>query len=76
MGSPGVRRRALASRIGREVIAFGRVRPLAERIEAIRAVTPDDVQHVVRTYLQTDVRSVVHIVPPPIDAMAGEEASR
>jgi predicted Zn-dependent peptidase len=67
---------ALASRIGREVVAFGRVRPLAERIEAIRAVTPEDVQRVVRTYLQTDVRSVVHVVPPPIDAAAGEEASR
>lgn len=58
---------SLASRIGREIVAFGRVRPLSERIEAIRAVTPDDVQRVVRTYLRTARRSVVRVMSPPPD---------
>ena len=57
---------ALASRIGREIVAFGRVRPLEERIDAIRAVTPEDVQRVVRTYLQPESRSIVHVIPPPL----------
>ncbi|MHA7837248.1 MAG: M16 family metallopeptidase, partial [bacterium] len=80
---------ALASRIGREIVAFGRVRPLAERLEALRRVSPEDVQRVVRTYLQPHRRSVVHVVASPdADASdasdasnaagdaAGEEASR
>jgi len=54
---------ALASRIGREIVAFGRVRPLQERIDAIRAVTADDIQRVVRTYLQPESRSVIHVIP-------------
>lgn len=68
---------ALASRIGREIVAFGRVRPLGERLEAIRSVTPEDVQRVVRTYLQPQGRSVVHVVSPPAPALEaqGEEAS-
>jgi predicted Zn-dependent peptidase len=67
---------ALASRIGREILAFGRVRPLDERIAAIRAVTPDDVQRVVRTYLQPESRSVIHVVsaPPQPDAAEPEMA--
>jgi len=67
---------ALASRVGREIVAFGRVRPLVERIEAIRAVTPEDVQRVVLTYLQPDARSVVHVVAPPPAAVADEESSQ
>lgn len=55
---------ALAARVGQETIAFGRVRPIEERLAAIRAVTPEDVQRVVRTYLQRPQRSVVHVVPP------------
>lgn len=66
---------ALASRIGREMIAYGRVRPLAERIAAIRSVTAADVQRVVRTYLRPDARTVVHVVtPPPADSSGGSPA--
>jgi len=56
---------ALASRIGREVSTFGRVRPLAERLASIQAVTVEDVQRVARTYLQKDKRSVVHVIAAP-----------
>ncbi|MFK7896500.1 MAG: M16 family metallopeptidase [Myxococcota bacterium] len=63
---------ALASRVGREIVNFGRVRPLAERIEAIRAVTVEDVQRVVKTYLRRDKRSVVHVISPPPDS-SGED---
>ena len=56
---------ALASRIGREVSTFGRVRPLEERIAAIQKVTPEDVKRVANTYLRSDKRSVVHVVAPP-----------
>ncbi|MEE2678231.1 MAG: pitrilysin family protein [Myxococcota bacterium] len=56
---------SLAGRMGREVSTFGRVRPLDERLAAIRAVTPEDVQRVARTYLNDEKRSVVHVVPPP-----------
>jgi predicted Zn-dependent peptidase len=73
---------ALASRIGRDTISFGRVRPLSERIEAIRRVSTDDVQRVVRTYLQPETRSVIHVIPPPPQpgdgpaSDSGEEGSR
>ena len=58
---------ARVSRIGREIVAFGRVRPLEERIDAIRAVTADDIQRVVRTYLQPESRSVIHIIAATTD---------
>jgi predicted Zn-dependent peptidase len=61
---------ALANRIGSDALLFGRVRPLAERLAAIDAVTAADVQRVVRLYLRADRRSVVHVVSPP----AGPEA--
>jgi zinc protease len=61
---------ALASRIGREYSTFGRVRPLDERLTAIQEVTPADVQRVANTYLRTEKRSVVHVVPPPAEASA------
>ena len=48
-----------------DLVAFGRIRPLTERLERIRAVTGDDVQRVARTYLVEDQRSVVHVVPKP-----------
>ena len=67
---------ALASRIGREIVAFGRVRPLEERIDAIRAVTTDDVQRVVRTYLQPESRSVVHVIAARPDENSGAEGTR
>ena len=59
---------ALASRLGRETLTFGRVRPLDERLEAIRAVTAEDVQRVARTYLLPDRRNVVHVLPPTEEA--------
>lgn len=61
---------ALAARIGREMVAYGRVRPLEERIAAIRAVTAEDVRRVVGTYLRSDRRTVVHVIAPPSDAVA------
>ncbi len=67
---------ALASRIGREMVAYGRVRPLAERIAAIRAVTPADVQRVVRTYLRPDSRTVVHVIAPPPAELAAKPAAK
>jgi predicted Zn-dependent peptidase len=56
---------ALAARIGREVASLGRVRPLAERLAAIQAVSAADVQRVARTYLREEKRTVVHVVPRP-----------
>ncbi len=68
---------ALASRIGREMATFGRIRPLEERLAAYRAVTPEDVQRVVATYLVEDQRNVVHVVPEPSEpAGAGEAEAR
>jgi predicted Zn-dependent peptidase len=54
-------------------VTFGRIRPLAERLERIQAVTAEDVQRVARTYLLDEKRSVVQVVPPPGDD-AGEGA--
>ena len=54
-----------AGRIGGEYVAFGRIRPIDERLAAYNAVTAEDVQRVARTYLRDDRRSVVHVVPPP-----------
>jgi predicted Zn-dependent peptidase len=55
---------ALAGRIGSDFTSFGRIRPLDERLERIRAVTAADVQRVARTYLVDDKRNVVHLVAP------------
>jgi predicted Zn-dependent peptidase len=63
---------SLASRIGRDWVTFGRIRPLAERLTEIEAVTAEDVQRVVRSYLVSERRTVVHVVPPP--APAGADA--
>jgi zinc protease len=63
---------ALAARVGRDITTFGRIRPLDERLERIRAVTVEDVQRVARTYLVTEQRSVVHVVPPPQEARPQE----
>ena len=56
---------AIAARIARDYATFGRIRPLDERLERIRAVTAEDVQRVARTYLIDTARSVVRLVPPP-----------
>ncbi len=58
---------ALASRLGREVSTFGRIRPLDERLEAYRKVTPEDVQRVMQQYLVEDQLSVVRVIPPPAE---------
>jgi len=67
----------LGSRIANDWAYFGRIRPLAERLAAIEAVTADDVQRVARTYLVPARRSVVHVVPTPSpegEAVPVEEA--
>jgi predicted Zn-dependent peptidase len=56
---------ALASRIARDYATFGRIRPLSELLDAIQAVTAEDVQRVAAEYLVDEARSVVHVVPPP-----------
>jgi predicted Zn-dependent peptidase len=63
---------ALASRVGGEWVAFGRVRSIDERLAAIEAVEPADVQRVLQTYLVDEHRTVVHVVPPR--APAAQEA--
>jgi zinc protease len=59
---------AIASRIGREYASFGRIRPLAELLQGIQAVTAADVQRVAQKYLVEDKRSVVHVVAPGDDS--------
>ena len=60
---------SLAGRIGGEWVAFGRVRSLEERLAAIDAIQPVDVQRVLQTWLVDDQRTVIHVdVPPPAPA--------
>jgi zinc protease len=54
---------AVGSRLAQETSLFGRIRPLGERLQAIRAVTAADVQRVAARYLVDDGRSVVRVVP-------------
>jgi zinc protease len=56
---------SLASRIGRDYVAFGRIRPLEELLGGIRAVSAEDLQRVARTYLDPTKRSIVRVVPSP-----------
>jgi zinc protease len=56
---------SLASRIGRDWVTFGRIRPLAERLGGIQAVTPEDVSRVMAAYARPETRTVVHVVAPP-----------
>jgi zinc protease len=70
---------AVGMRLGRDWVTFGRIRPLEERLAAIRAVTADDVQRVADVWLEPDEISVVYVVPeeetpepassgPPVEA--------
>jgi zinc protease len=54
---------ALASRGARDLLTYGRIRSLDERLAAIRAVTAEDVRRVARAYLRPEGRSVVHVMP-------------
>lgn len=54
---------ALAARNAEELLTFGRIRPLDERLARIREVTAQDVQRVAAGYLPPDKRSVVHVLP-------------
>jgi zinc protease len=65
---------ALASRDAEELLAFGRIRSLDERIEKVRAVTAADVLRVAQTYLRPEKRTAVHVLPA--DGAAGEGAAR
>jgi len=66
---------ALASRFGRDYATFGRIRPLEERLERIRAVSAADVMRVARTYLVERTRNVVHVVPEGAEPGAEPSAS-
>jgi zinc protease len=59
---------ALASRVARDTVTFGRIRPLDELLAEIRAVTAEDVQRVARAYLRPERRSVVTVIAPPAEA--------
>jgi predicted Zn-dependent peptidase len=60
---------ALADRIARDYATFGRIRPLEERLEVIRSVTPADVQRVAEKYLMPEGRTVVTVLPPVVTDM-------
>ncbi|MFL2935738.1 MAG: hypothetical protein ACJZ7Z_03325, partial [Myxococcota bacterium] len=59
---------ALASRVGRETVFFGRVRSLDERLASIDAVTAADVQRVVTQYLVPESRTVVQVLDSEISS--------
>jgi zinc protease len=59
---------ALASHMAEELLTFGRIRPLEERLAAIDAVGAADVRRVARTWLKPEGRSVVQVVARPEEA--------
>jgi zinc protease len=59
---------ALATRNAEELLTFGHIRSLDERLGAYRAVTGEDVRRVAETYLAPEARSVVHVVGGPEEA--------
>jgi zinc protease len=54
---------ALATRIAQDYVAYGRLEPLAEKLDGIRKVTGADVQRVVREYLTPARRNIVQVQP-------------
>jgi zinc protease len=67
---------ALASRIAEDWTAFGRIRPLDERLAAIRAVGVADVQRVAETWLVPEGRSVVQLLPPPAETSSAANGAK
>ena len=65
---------ALAGRNAEELLTFGRIRPIRERLDKVRAVTAADVQRVAQQYLKPEQRSVVHVLPAPVAAAPAEAA--
>jgi len=59
---------SLASRVARDWVNFGRIRPLDELLSGIQAVTADDVQRVMAAYSTPEKRTVIHVIAPPDDA--------
>jgi predicted Zn-dependent peptidase len=66
---------ALADRIGRETVFFGSVRTLEERLEAIQAVTAEDVKRVVAKYLVQEKRNVVQLIMAPPEPVLAAPAN-
>lgn len=62
---------ALASRNAQDLLVYGRIRSLDERLAGIRAVTAGDVVRVAKEYLRPEGRSVVHVVPGDGDGGGG-----
>jgi zinc protease len=67
---------ALASRIAEEWVAFGRIRPLDERLAAIRAVGAADVRRVAQAWLVPEGRSVVQVLPPPAEGPGAADGAK
>lgn len=61
---------ALAARLARDMVTFGRIRLLEERLAGIQSVGAEDVQRVAATYLVDSNRSVVRVIPADSDASA------
>jgi predicted Zn-dependent peptidase len=68
--------RAVADRVGYDVTLLGGIRPLVDRLAAIRSVNAEDIQRVAREYLRSERRNVVHVIPKPDVAQVTAETSR
>jgi predicted Zn-dependent peptidase len=54
---------ALASRVAQDMVAYGRIETVEEKLAAIARVSAADVQRVVRSYLAPSRRNVVQVFP-------------